>query len=438
MRAVLISTYDMGRQPLGLASPAAWLRQAGVEVVCADVSRRPLRAEALANANVVGLFLPMHTATRLALELLPQLRAAAPQARFCGFGIYAELYRAQLLRAERLDAVFGAEYEAALTAYVTSGHIVANASLPRLPAVVPDRSGLPPLSRYARLQLGDGSSRATGYTEASRGCKHLCRHCPIVPVYGGRFRVTPVETVLADIRQQVAAGAEHITFGDPDFFNGPTHARRVMQALHREFPALSYDVTIKVEHLRRHADLLPELGRTGCALITTAVESFDDAVLTRLDKGHTRADFEAVLETTRGLGLGLNPTFVAFTPWTMQKSFAAMISTIAELDLIEQVQPVQYGIRLLLPPGSRLLEQQDAALWLGEYNDEALSFGWRAPEPAADELCARVQTEVAAAGQARRSRRETFAAIAKLAGVRVPPPAAPRATIPWLDEPWFC
>src|SRR6185437_419631 len=159
-----------------------------------------------------------------------------------------------------------------------------------------------PLTDYARLQLPDGSSRVAGATEATRGCKHRCRHCPVVPVYGGKFRVTGEAVVLADIRQQVAAGAEHITFGDPDFFNGPAYAVRIVEALHREWPTLSYDVTIKVEHLLHHRELLPRLRATGCLLVTTAVESFDDAILARLDKGHTASDFEHALALTRGLG----------------------------------------------------------------------------------------------------------------------------------------
>ena len=32
MRALLISTYELGHQPFGLASPAAWLRRDDVEV----------------------------------------------------------------------------------------------------------------------------------------------------------------------------------------------------------------------------------------------------------------------------------------------------------------------------------------------------------------------------------------------------------------------
>ena len=133
-----------------------------------------------------------------------------------------------------------------------------------------------------------GGRRLVGYTEASRGCRHLCRHCPVVPIYDGQFRVVQPEVVLADIDAQVAAGAGHITFGDPDFFNGPTHAMRIVAALHAKHPAVSYDVTIKVEHLLQHRDLVPRLAATGCAFVTSAVESVDDRVLALLDKGHTR------------------------------------------------------------------------------------------------------------------------------------------------------
>ena len=166
-----------------------------------------------------------------------------------------------------------------------------SAALPKLHFIAPDRSGLLPLGRYATVHLGDGTSRVAGYTEASRGCRHLCRHCPVVPVYNGQFRVVQQDVVLADIDAQVAAGARHITFGDPDFFNGPTHAVRIVQALHAAHPGLSYDVTIKVEHLLNHRDLLPVLAATGCLFITSAVESIDDRVLAILEKGHSRQDF---------------------------------------------------------------------------------------------------------------------------------------------------
>ena len=154
------------------------------------------------------------------------------------------------------------------------------------------------------------------YAESSRGCLHRCRHCPIPPVYGGRFFAVPREIVLADIRQQVEAGARHVTFGDPDFLNGPTHALAVARELHAEWPDVTFDVTAKIEHLLRHRAHLPALAAAGCLFIVSAAESLSDTVLAHLDKGHTRADILTALAATREAGITLRPTWVAFTPWT--------------------------------------------------------------------------------------------------------------------------
>src|SRR5213592_1050757 len=124
-------------------------------------------------------------------------------------------------------------------------------------------------------------------------------HCPIVPVYEGRFFIVPVEVVLEDIRRQVRAGATHITFGDPDFLNGPGHSLAIVRAMRAEFPSLTFDFTAKIEHILRRRELLPDLARLGCLFIVSAVESIDDRVLAILDKGHTRGDVEAVIYLTR-------------------------------------------------------------------------------------------------------------------------------------------
>src|SRR5262249_37293774 len=165
------------------------------------------------------------------------------------------------------------------------------------------------------------------------------------PVYGGRFFVVPAETVLADVRQQVEAGATHVTFGDPDFLNGPRHALAVARALHAEFPEVSFDFTAKVEHLLRERAHLSELAALGCPFVVTAAEWLDDRVLGYLDKGHTRADLLAVLAAASAAGITLRPTWVAFTPWTTLEGYREWLDFLAAERLVDHVDPVQYGIR---------------------------------------------------------------------------------------------
>lgn len=446
MRAVLISTYEMGRQPFGLASPAAWLREAGWAVDCVDVSKEPLREEVVADADLVGFYLPMHTATRLAAPVVAKVRRLNPSARLCAYGLYAPL-NAEWLRSLGIDAVFGGEFEDELTQFATSPQRKISTSsaapLPRLKFLVPDRRGLPPLDRYATLQRPDGTRTLVGYTEASRGCRHLCRHCPVVPVYSGQFRIVQPDVVLADIEAQIAAGAGHITFGDPDFFNGPTHAMRIVDALHAAHPAASYDVTIKVEHLLRHADLLPRLRDTGCLFVTSAVESIDDEVLARLEKGHTRGDFLDAVALCRKTGITLVPTFVAFHPWLTLEGYCELVDTIEELELVDRVAPIQLAIRLLIPEGSRLLELDEVRHLVGRFDAATLTYRWSHPDASVDRLQQDLSEIVGV--RLTRSRREVFDEVSALARDRAgrprrvtSRPARDRTTVPYLNEPWYC
>jgi radical SAM superfamily enzyme YgiQ (UPF0313 family) len=447
----------MGRQPFGLASPAAWLREAGADVVCVDLTREKLTAERIEAAEVVAFFLPMHTATRLAIPVMDRVRAANPRARLIAYGLYAPLNEG-LLRDHGVEHVLGGEFEEALVQAALKGCATAvreprqinaevaqafrPANIPRLQFRVPSRDGLPPLSRYATLQIS-GERRTVGYTEASRGCKHRCRHCPIVPVYDGRFRVIPTDVVLADIRAQVASGARHITFGDPDFFNGIGHAERIVQMFAREFPGVTYDATIKVEHLLEHAGFLPVLVQTGCAFVTTAVESVDDTVLAKLEKGHTRADFERVVDICRTAGVVLAPTFVPFTPWTTLQGYLDLLHTIDRLELVEHVASIQLAIRLLIPQGSRMLELEQVRAVTREFDPRSLTFPWFHSDPAVDALQSELTQLVGM--KISLSRSELFGKVWDLAHARANalavhrrPPLVARAAIPYLNEPWYC
>jgi radical SAM superfamily enzyme YgiQ (UPF0313 family) len=460
VQVLLVSTYDMGRQPFGLASPAAWLREAGATVTCVDLTRVELTDEQIQSSTVAGFFLPMHMATRLALPVIDRVRTVNPAAHLIAYGLYAPLNE-MLLRGRGVTDVLGGEFEealvdAALGCAAREGNKRARsgdaklkphptgvvAEIPRLQFRVPHRDGLPPLARYATLQL-NGERRTVGYTEASRGCKHRCRHCPIVPVYDGRFRVIPADVVLADVGAQVAAGARHVTFGDPDFFNGIRHAEAIVRRFGHDFPDVTYDVTIKVEHLLRHADMLPVLRDTGCLFVTSAVESVDDAVLAKLEKGHTRADFERVVELCRGIGLALVPTFVPFTPWTTVDGYLDLLHALDRLDLVEHVAPVQLAIRLLIPQGSRMLELPEIRSVARDFDPQSLTYPWAHPDARVDSLQSELTRMVGV--KVSLPRTEVFGKIWDLAHVsagvsvaRRQPTLVARAAIPYLNEPWYC
>jgi radical SAM superfamily enzyme YgiQ (UPF0313 family) len=410
----------------------------------------------------------MHTATRMALPVIDRVRARNPSAHVCAYGLYAPL-NADLLRARGVDTILGPEFEGELRELARSldsavpvagtfrSRMLESATglsrhpgpegpgyryaLSRIHFIAPDRSDLPPLTKYASLQMGD-TRKVAGYTEATRGCKHRCRHCPIVPVYDGRFRAVPVDVVLADIRAQVAAGAEHITFGDPDFFNGPTHALAIVDALAREWPRVTYDATIKVEHLLQQRAHLPRLRDTGCAFVTSAVESFDDEVLAHLEKGHTRADIETAVELVTSIGLPISPTFVAFTPWTTIDRYCEMLDAIDRLGLVPAVSPIQYAIRLLIPQGSRMLELAEVRSRVERFDPASLTHVWRQADPRVDALQQEMETLVGSRLTARRG--EIFTRVREIAyraaarPLPAQPPLLSRAAVPYLNEPWYC
>jgi len=274
---LLVACYELGHQPLAVAWPAAFLERAGYAPAVMDVSVEPFDAERVRRAGLVAISVPMHTALRLGVTVARRVRAVNPTCHIAFYGLYATL-NAQHLLAGIADSVMSGEIEGALSDLVRrldvdSVPVAVQPSpvLAKLDFPVPSRASLPSLKKYAHLER-NGGLELVGNVEASRGCKHRCRHCPIPSVYGGRFFVVPVDVVLADIRQQVEAGATHVTFGDPDFLNGPGHALAVARAVHDAFPSLTFDVTAKIEHLLRHRDRLPELARLGCAFIVSAAE----------------------------------------------------------------------------------------------------------------------------------------------------------------------
>ncbi|MBZ0272215.1 B12-binding domain-containing radical SAM protein [bacterium] len=397
---LLVSCYELGHQPMAVASPLAFLRRAGFAPAVVDLAVARLDLDAVAHASLVAISAPMLTATRLGIRVAERVRERHPWARIAFYGLYAHLNADHLLEKGLADFVIGGEFEEPLVKLaraldatgegegIEGVRTITTPAAPyikKFPLVAAQRDALAPLASYAKL-LVDGEERLTGYVEASRGCKHVCTHCPITPLYGGRFFAVPVDVVMAEIRQLVAEGARHITFGDPDFFNGPTHAMRVADTLHAEFPGVTFDATIKIEHIINHRELIPRLASRGCLFVVAAVESLSDEVLDHLKKRHTGADVREAVAIVREAGLWLRPSLVPFSPWETLCGYLDILDFIDTDDMGDAIDPVQLSIRLLVPPGSALLNDPEMKSRLGAFNENSLSYTWTHPDPRMDAL----------------------------------------------------
>jgi radical SAM superfamily enzyme YgiQ (UPF0313 family) len=456
---LLISCYELGHQPFHLASLQSTLHQAGYLPVLVDTSVENLTAEMVNKARFVGISAPMHTALRLGQQIAARIHSLNPSAHICFYGLYASLNADYLLQ-EWADSTIGGEYEIPMLQLVASLERRQVPTIPgvntreqfsapwiqRTPFTIPERKQLPSPDRYARLEL-NGEQVLAGYTETTRGCKHTCLHCPITPIYHGRFFAIPTEIVLADIRKQAEQGVRHITFGDPDFLNGPTHAMRITRALHTEFPHMTFDATIKVEHLLKHRDLLPELREMGSAFIVSAVESLNEEVLRHLHKGHTSGQIAETFDLMEQVGIPLRPSLMPFSPWETLESYIDLLEFFEEHKLVEHVDPVHFSIRLLIPPGSSLLDTIDDKMWLGTLDAEAYTYRWTHPDPRMDALHQAVSTIVEKAQGVQADPIETFFHIKSLAleakkeGMCISCAIqnyGTRKVLPHLTESWFC
>ncbi len=501
---LLISCYELGHQPFHLALLDAMLQQAGYTPVIVDTAVETLTDETICRARLVAFSVPMHTALRLGQQVALRVRSINPHAHICFYGLYA-LLNADYLFQGTIDSAIGGEYEIPFLNLVTAleedrgrpqvlrattrvaptmdgveddrgrpqgfaptmdgveeSHIDSISSLAgvttrqsnggywikRTPYIVPTRLHLPSPDRYARLET-NGTLLLAGYTETTRGCKHTCLHCPITPVYNGRFFAIPAEIVLADIHAQLEQGVRHITFGDPDFFNGPAHAMRITRALHEKYPGITFDATIKIEHLLKHRHLLPELRSLGCAFIVSAVESLNDNVLRHLEKGHTSADISEVFDLMAQVEIPLRPSLMPFSPWETLESYITLLNFVEERRIIEHIDPVHFSIRLLLPPGSALLTTPDRKQWLRELDAAAFTFRWQHPDPRMDALHRKVAILVEEADRAKSNPIETFFHIKAIALAAAGKSqkvleekqyegyGAPKV-LPHLTETWFC
>ena len=439
---LLISCYELGHRPAGLTRPLRALEAAGFAPDILDIAVEPFDVEKVARAKFIGISVPMHTALRLGVHLLHRIREINSDVSICMYGLYATLNSDYLL-SHGVDFCLSSETSTQLVELVESFAEKKWIAPPTGDSVFVGK--LPSLETYAQFE-DTGEVRTVGYTETTHGCKHLCTHCPIPPVYKGKFFAVNRETVLDEIQKQVAEGATHITFGDPDFLNGPMHGLRILRAMHEAYPNLTFDFTTKVEHILKHRKHFREFAQLGCRFVISAVESLSDSVLTILEKHHTRGDVETAIDIVHEADIALRPTWVPFTPWTTLDDYLEIYQFVDTHRLVYHVDPVQYAVRLLIPPGSYLLNRPETKALSLTLDEAAFSYTWAHPDARMDELHKTVNTLVENDARAGVDTLETFYRIWTLAadmhGSRHTPLGfrnkEAHQPAPRITEAWFC
>ncbi|MBD3868108.1 MAG: radical SAM protein [Acidobacteria bacterium] len=452
IRILLVSCYDLGRQPVALASAGAFLEQAGHQVDYLDLAIDENIPDG--PYRLIAFSTPMHTALRVAVDAAEASRRTLPGAHITFFGYYGWLNAGMLFERSLADSVLGGEPEQQLLDLANRLAAAGAAKLPesRLPPMltrpnypVPNRVRLPALERYARFLEG-GQTRLAGAVETTRGCKVLCTHCPIPPVYGGKFLAIPMDVVMADIANLVEAGAEHITFADPDFLNGPTHAKKVVGAMHERFPDLTFDFTARVRHVLDNRAILAEFARCGARFAVSAVESLNERVLRILDKGHTPEEAREAVRVLQDQGIPMRPSLLPFNPWSTLSDYEELLDWVEEENLALNVDPVQFSIRLLVPPGSLLAEHPEMTPYLLDLDQDRLCYTWSHPDPRMDRLHRNIATIVEHAARSDEDPYKTYSRIRSafdtVAGKDPTPsrihPAREAHGPPRLTENWFC
>ena len=459
IKILLISCYELGNQPIQTASLHAFLKSYSYSPKVLDLSTQKINSKYIQNCDFIAFSTPMHTALTIAVEATKIIRKVNKKCHICFYGDYADLNSNYLLK-NIADSCLSGETQKSILEIIksieTSSNEVTdkqNRYKKRIRLIekpdfsIPERSLLPPLSNYNKLINGQNHI-TTAAVETSKGCKHQCLHCPITPIFKGRFFVVPKEIVLSDIKNLHSKGARHITFTDPDFLNGPKHSLRILREMNNLFPEMTFDFTAKVEHLIKHKDIFTEFRQLGCLFIVTALESLNTKILRKLIKGHSKKDFLEVLKNARENEISIRPSLIAFTPWTTPKDYIELLNFIEENDLIYEIEPIQMSIRLLIPPESSLLQLKDLKKYLVDFEPEKFSHTWKHPNSKMELLNLKISGIVEKHESLNKDALETFTAIKKEFSKIFPEITnkenitirAKRVSVkpPKLTESWFC
>jgi radical SAM superfamily enzyme YgiQ (UPF0313 family) len=394
-------------QPLSLATAAAHLRAHDHRVECYDDSIAAVDADVLSGLDLIAISIPLYESIQRAADILAEILRQRPDAVVVLYGSHAVLQRNALL-ALGASAIALGDWEETLvqvaarmsqkmpldgiaglaTPFASASHVYHRSG-----HRVPDRSSLPGLKQYVYAEAVKriGSDVVMGNVETARGCRFSCSYCSIFASNHKKVTVFDGDVIHQDIANLVELGATHICFTDAEFFNAPANALEVARRMHREFPALTFDFTTRADLIAENPARIEEVVSLGARFVTSAFEFPSERVLAAVNKQFTVTTLERALSVCRAAGLGINPTFLLFNPWTTFDDLGHFGDFVTRNGLDDQIEPVQFTTRLWLYKGSPLLQRPDVRAAIVKEN--LFNYEWAHPEGEVEELFRDVSAE---------------------------------------------
>jgi len=373
LKILLLSFYDLGKQPKIISELYKKLDNGSnqIDIIDYSIEEKDLTLD---NYDVLGIYASMHTASVLAEQYLRDRKL--PNKLFV-FGLYANVFSEMFSDFQSIHSFDSDELESLLQVQLNPNYSYKH--------TVPDRTILPSITDYSHIVDGSNNLIA-GSVETTYGCKHECTHCPVPIEFKGMFKTFGTEKIITDVTNQVEEGAKHISFNDPDFFNGPKHALKILQLLNEKHPSITYDSTIKVEHILKYPDYFQELKNLNMLFVISAFETTNDHVLNILQKNHSFNDLNKAVELSLENKIDIRPTWMPFSPWTEQNDLISIIKLIENYKLRETVDPIQLTIKLLVPKNSLILKRPEMKEYLLDYDPSSFSYAWKYKFPNIDNI----------------------------------------------------
>ncbi|MFB4212861.1 RCCLKC-tail radical SAM protein [Shouchella sp. 1P09AA] len=404
MKILLVSSFEGGFQPSTIATAATPLIKDGHDVQVLDTYVEGIVESKFEGKDLIAISIPLFDAVHAGVELSKKAAEINPTAHVTFFGQHATINARRFTGKYSHSSVTGewekplrllaqhleGNYEGDIPGLVTAEHIINETHIApcmdRKSFDLPSRSILPSLHKYPQKQINHllGSDQVVGSTEIARGCHHRCLYCSVFAAYGGKVLLIPEDIVINDVRNLVEDGMTHLTFVDADFFNAKYHGIKIIRALNKEFPNLTYDFTTRVDHILENKETLVELRNLGVKFITSALEFPSEQVLDEVAKETSVTDIEDAIWYLKDIGIKLNPTFIMFNPWTSLDDLTHFRSFVDKNDLNQYIDPIQYETRLYLYKGSPLLNQQSIKNL--DLTEHEFHFDWKHPNQEVDEL----------------------------------------------------